>query len=60
MDSPMTIEIAATEAAVEIQSIQPTTNAGNSPNARRAKLYWPPERGIMVPSSDSALAPSVA
>ena len=58
--SPMTIATAAVVPQVEIQSLQPTIKPAYGPSARRAKLYWPPERGIIVPSSASENAPSSA
>src|SRR6266404_49854 len=44
--SPMTMATAAAVPQVESQSLQPTMNPAYSPNARRAKLYWPPLRGM--------------
>ena len=38
----------------------PTTKPAYSPRAWRAKTYWPPERGIIVPSSAIESAPSSA
>src|ERR671932_180690 len=40
--SPITMEIAATVALVESQSLQPMTKPGYGPNAYRAKTYCPP------------------
>ena len=58
--SPRAIAVAAVAPHVEIQSVQPMTNAGYSPSARRAKMYWPPDFGIMTASSAIVIAPNRA
>ena len=58
--SPMTMATAAAVPHVESQSLQPTMNPAYSPNARRAKLYWPPLRGMAAPSSARENAPPTA
>ena len=58
--SVKTIAPSATGAQVEIQSLQPTTNAGYSPSPRRTNGYWPPDRATIAPGSASEMAPSSA
>jgi hypothetical protein len=59
-NSPITMETAAAVPAVEIQSLHPTMKPGYSPSAYRENTYWPPERGIIAPSSASCIAPRSA
>src|ERR1051325_116864 len=57
---PTTSATAAVEPHEEIQSLQPTINPAYSPSAYRENTYCPPERGIIVPSSASEIAPRSA
>src|SRR5215470_19047547 len=58
--SPMTMATAAFVPQVESQSLQPTRKPAYSPTPRRAKLYWPPLRGIIAPNSAMEEAPTRA
>src|SRR6185369_5059318 len=53
---PATSATAAVEPHVEIQSLQPTMKPAYSPSAYRSNTYWPPDRGIIAPSSATEIA----
>jgi hypothetical protein len=58
--SVKTIAPRDTEAQVESQSLQPTTNPGYSPKQRRTNTYWPPDWATIAPGSAREIAPSSA
>ena len=60
VSSPSAIPVAAMAPHDDTQSVQPTTNAGYSPSARRANTYCPPDFGIITASSAIVIAPSSA